>query len=98
MSSNLKVQGLKTKNSSQFRFRFDSCQNVQIEKFIIISPAQSPKTGGIHFENTNNSLRKVYNSVISNGNSINYLLILYVYQHQQALVVLQARRLEPVVM
>ncbi|XP_019428298.1 PREDICTED: polygalacturonase At1g48100-like [Lupinus angustifolius] len=65
MSSNLTVQGLKIKNSAQFHFRFDNCQNVLIDRLIIKSPALSPNTDGIHIENTNNV--NIYNSVISNG-------------------------------
>ncbi|KAK7269458.1 hypothetical protein RIF29_22184 [Crotalaria pallida] len=65
MSSNVTVQGLKIKNSPQFHFRFDSCQNVLIDKLIIKSPALSPNTDGIHIENANNV--NIYNSVISNG-------------------------------
>ncbi|KAB2621676.1 polygalacturonase [Pyrus ussuriensis x Pyrus communis] len=65
MSSNLRVQGLKVKNSPQFHFRFDNCQNVHIESLTIKAPALSPNTDGIHIENTNNV--KLYNSLISNG-------------------------------
>ncbi|KAI4349873.1 hypothetical protein L6164_010419 [Bauhinia variegata] len=65
MSSNLTVQRLEIKNSPQFHFRFDGCQNVHIEMLTIKSPAQSPNTDGIHIDNTNNV--KIYNSVISNG-------------------------------
>ncbi|VVA35769.1 PREDICTED: polygalacturonase [Prunus dulcis] len=65
MSSNLSVIGLKVKNSPQFHFRFDNCQNVYIESLNIKAPALSPNTDGIHIENTNNV--KLYNSVISNG-------------------------------
>lgn len=66
MSSILSVIGLKVKNSPQFHFRFDNCQNVYIESLNIKAPALSPNTDGIHIENTNNV--KLYNSVISNGN------------------------------
>ncbi|POO02915.1 Glycoside hydrolase [Trema orientale] len=65
MSSNLTVKGLRVKNSPQFHFRFDGCQNVHIESLWIKSPAQSPNTDGIHIENTNNV--GIYNSLISNG-------------------------------
>ncbi|PSS28893.1 Polygalacturonase [Actinidia chinensis var. chinensis] len=65
MSSNLTVQGLKIKNSPQFHFRFDGCQDVRIDSLYITAPPQSPNTDGIHIENTNNV--KIYNSVVSNG-------------------------------
>ncbi|KAF5746692.1 polygalacturonase [Tripterygium wilfordii] len=65
MSSNLTVKGLKIKNSPQFHFRFDNCQNVHVESLSIKSPAESPNTDGIHIENTNNV--QIYNSLISNG-------------------------------
>ncbi|XP_041017549.1 polygalacturonase At1g48100-like [Juglans microcarpa x Juglans regia] len=65
MSSDLTVQGLKVKNSPQFHFRFDGCQNVHIDLLNIKAPALSPNTDGIHIENTNNV--KIYNSIISNG-------------------------------
>ncbi|XP_024020047.1 polygalacturonase At1g48100 [Morus notabilis] len=65
MSSNLTVQGLRIKNSPQFHFRFDSCQNVHIESISITAPALSPNTDGIHIENTIGV--EIYNSVISNG-------------------------------
>ncbi|KAG4913848.1 hypothetical protein JHK85_055238 [Glycine max] len=64
-SSNLRVEGLKIKNSPKFHFRFDECQNVHVEKLIIKSPALSPNTDGIHIENTTNV--NIHNSVISNG-------------------------------
>ncbi|KAF2324070.1 hypothetical protein GH714_006476 [Hevea brasiliensis] len=65
MSSNLTVQGLVVKNSPQFHFRFDNCQNVLVEMLSIKAPALSPNTDGIHIENTNNV--HIYNSVVSNG-------------------------------
>ncbi|KAF7817998.1 polygalacturonase [Senna tora] len=65
MSSNLTVQGVRIKNSPQFHFRFDGCQNVHIENLIIKSPALSPNTDGIHIEDTKNV--QIYNSLISNG-------------------------------
>ncbi|KAK7397088.1 hypothetical protein VNO78_18255 [Psophocarpus tetragonolobus] len=65
VSSNLRVEGLKIKNSPKFHFPFDDCQNVHVEKLIIKSPALSPNTDGIHIENTSNVI--IYNSVISNG-------------------------------
>lgn len=65
MSSNLIVKGLRVKNSPQFHFRFDGCQNVHIESLTIKAHAQSPNTDGIHIENTNNV--EIYNSLISNG-------------------------------
>ncbi|XP_021654407.2 polygalacturonase At1g48100 isoform X2 [Hevea brasiliensis] len=65
MSSNLTVQGLIAKNSPQFHFRFDNCQNVLVEMLSIKAPALSPNTDGIHIENTNNV--HIYNSVVSNG-------------------------------
>ncbi|KAL8540954.1 hypothetical protein ACS0TY_002285 [Phlomoides rotata] len=64
-SSNLTVQGLNIRNSPQFHFRFDSCNDVRINLLYIKSPAASPNTDGIHIENSNNV--KIYNSVISNG-------------------------------
>ena len=68
MSTNLRVRGLKVKNSPQFHFRFDGCQNVHIELLNIKAPAGSPNTDGIHVENTNNV--KIYNSAISNGTGV----------------------------
>ncbi|XP_024188294.1 polygalacturonase At1g48100 [Rosa chinensis] len=65
MCSNLKLQGLKIKNSPQFHCKFDNCQNVFIESLTINSPALSPNTDGIHIQNTNNV--KIYNSLVSNG-------------------------------
>ncbi|XP_015875519.1 polygalacturonase At1g48100 [Ziziphus jujuba] len=65
LSSNLTVQGLIVKNSPQFHFRFDGCQNVHVESLTIKTPAYSPNTDGIHIENTNHV--KIYNSLISNG-------------------------------
>ncbi|XP_027349486.1 polygalacturonase At1g48100-like [Abrus precatorius] len=65
MSSNLRVEGLRIKNSPKFHFRFEDCQNVHVENLIITSPSLSPNTDGIHIENTNNV--SIYNSVISNG-------------------------------
>ncbi|OWM72393.1 polygalacturonase At1g48100-like [Punica granatum] len=65
MSSNLTVYGLKIKDSPQFHFRFDGCQNVRVQSLTIKSPALSPNTDGIHIENTNNV--EIYDSVISNG-------------------------------
>ncbi|KAK9292628.1 hypothetical protein L1049_020603 [Liquidambar formosana] len=65
MSSNLTVRGLRIKNSPQFHFRFDICQNVHIDLVTIKAPSQSPNTDGIHIENTSNVT--IYNSVISNG-------------------------------
>ncbi|KAH8507143.1 hypothetical protein H0E87_009597 [Populus deltoides] len=64
-SSNLTVQGLRVKNSPQFHFRFDNCQNVIVQMLSIKSPAQSPNTDGIHIENTYNV--QIHNSVVSNG-------------------------------
>lgn len=66
MSSNLTVQGLKVKDSPQFHFRFDGCQNIRIQSLTIKSPSQSPNTDGIHIENTKNV--GIYDSVITNGN------------------------------
>jgi galacturan 1,4-alpha-galacturonidase len=66
MSSNLIVQGLEVKNSPQFHFRFDNCQDVTVQMLSIKSPPRSPNTDGIHIENTNNV--QIYNSVVSNGN------------------------------
>jgi polygalacturonase len=63
--SNLTVQELKVKNSPQFHFRFDGCNNVHIESIYITAPKLSPNTDGIHLENVNDV--KIYNSVISNG-------------------------------
>lgn len=77
MSSNLTVQGLKVKNSPQFHFRFDVCQNVHIEMLNIKAPAGSPNTDGIHIENTNNV--KIYNSAVSNGDSFFYTLKLFIF-------------------
>ncbi|KAK8654411.1 hypothetical protein V6N13_128379 [Hibiscus sabdariffa] len=65
MSSNLTVKGLKVKDSPQFNFRFDGCQNVHVESLHITAPVLSPNTDGIHIENTNGV--EIYNSVISNG-------------------------------
>ncbi|GMN25777.1 hypothetical protein TIFTF001_001051 [Ficus carica] len=65
MSSNLIVKGLIVKNSPQFHFRFDGCQNVHIESLKIKTSSQSPNTDGIHIENTNNV--GIYDSLISNG-------------------------------
>ncbi|KAK4744689.1 hypothetical protein SAY87_011001 [Trapa incisa] len=65
MSNNLTVQGLKIKDSPQFHFRFDGCQNVRVQSLTIKSPALSPNTDGIHIENTNNI--EIYDSLISNG-------------------------------
>lgn len=65
MSSNLRVQGLEVKNSPQFHFKFDNCQNVLIESLTIKSPALSPNTDGIHIQNSNNV--KIYNLLVSNG-------------------------------
>lgn len=73
MSSNLTVKGVRVKNSPQFHFRFDGCQNVHIESLSIKSPAHSPNTDGIHIENTNNV--RIYNSLISNGNYYKLLLM-----------------------
>ncbi|WCJ26878.1 Pectin lyase-like superfamily protein [Euphorbia peplus] len=64
-SSNLRVEGLKVKNSPQFHFRFDVCENIEIEMLTVTAPSSSPNTDGIHIENTNNV--HIYNSVISNG-------------------------------
>lgn len=74
MSSNLRVQGLRVKNSPQFHFRFDNCQNVHVEMLSIIAPASSPNTDGIHIESTNNV--QIYNSIVSNGNSNRLYLFL----------------------
>ncbi|KAH6787550.1 Pectin lyase-like superfamily protein, partial [Perilla frutescens var. hirtella] len=65
MSSNVRVEGIRIKDSPQFHFRFDNCKNVHIESIHITAPALSPNTDGIHIENTNNV--QIYNSVISNG-------------------------------
>ncbi|KAL6146452.1 hypothetical protein ACLB2K_057131 [Fragaria x ananassa] len=65
MCSNLKLKGLRIKNSPQFHFKFDNCQNVYVESLTIKSPALSPNTDGIHIQNTNNM--KIYNSLVSNG-------------------------------
>lgn len=65
MSSNLRVQGLEVKNSPQFHFKFDNCQNVLIESLTIKSPALSPNTDGIHIQNSNNV--KIYNLLVANG-------------------------------
>lgn len=65
MSNNLRVEGIRIKNSPQFHFRFDGCRNVHIESIYITAPALSPNTDGIHIENTNNV--EIFNSVISNG-------------------------------
>lgn len=65
MSNNLRVEGVRIKNSPQFHFRFDGCRNVHIESIYITAPALSPNTDGIHIENTNNV--EIYNSVIANG-------------------------------
>ncbi|KAK4743544.1 hypothetical protein SAY87_001545 [Trapa incisa] len=65
MSNNLTVQGLKIKDSPQFHFRFDGCQNVLVQSLTIKAPALSPNTDGIHIENTNNV--EIYDSIISTG-------------------------------
>lgn len=65
MSTNLRVEGIRIKDSPQFHFRFDRCKNVHIESIHISAPAWSPNTDGIHIENTNKV--EIYNSVISNG-------------------------------
>ncbi|KAM7277527.1 hypothetical protein ACFE04_004661 [Oxalis oulophora] len=65
MSSNLKVERLKMKNSPQFHIRFDSCQHVKVDMLTIKSPADSPNTDGIHIENSNNV--QIHNLLISNG-------------------------------
>lgn len=66
MSSNLRVEGLRIKNSPQFHFRFDNCQGVHVESLFIKSPSLSPNTDGIHIENTSDV--RIYNSVVYNGN------------------------------
>lgn len=65
MSSNLTVQELKIKNSPQFHFRFDNCQDVHLDSLFIKAPALSPNTDGIHIENTTDVT--IYNSVVSVG-------------------------------
>nr|GMD63951.1 polygalacturonase At1g48100 [Ipomoea batatas]GME21708.1 polygalacturonase At1g48100 [Ipomoea batatas] len=65
MSSNIGVAGIRIKNSPQFNFRFDNCENVHIQSIHITAPPLSPNTDGIHIENTNNV--KIYDSLISNG-------------------------------
>lgn len=74
MSSNLTVQGLRIKDSPQFNFRFDNCKKVHVESIHITAPALSPNTDGIHIENTN--AVEIYNSVISNGVTPNFLNLL----------------------
>ncbi|KAG6534705.1 polygalacturonase At1g48100-like [Zingiber officinale] len=65
MSSNIKVHGIRVRNSPQFHFRFDNCRNVTVDSVSIRSPALSPNTDGIHVENSVDvNLR---NSVISSG-------------------------------
>ncbi|KAH7666575.1 Polygalacturonase protein [Dioscorea alata] len=65
MSYNLRVRDLRIENSPQFHFKFDGCENVQIEGISINSPALSPNTDGIHVENTKSVF--ISNSFISNG-------------------------------
>lgn len=65
MSSNLTVRGLRIKNSPQFHFRFDGCENVHVESITITAPALSPNTDGIHIENT--KFVRIHNSLIANG-------------------------------
>ncbi|KAF9621412.1 hypothetical protein IFM89_020934 [Coptis chinensis] len=65
MSTNLVVSGLKIQNSPQFHMKFDGCNDVQIDKLSIFSPALSPNTDGIHIENTKSV--SIYNSIIANG-------------------------------
>ncbi|KAJ0978683.1 hypothetical protein J5N97_014157 [Dioscorea zingiberensis] len=52
-SYNLTVRDLYIENSPQFHFKFDGCEDVQIDGISINSPALSPNTDGIHVENTN---------------------------------------------
>lgn len=77
MSSNLTVQGLRIKNSPQFNFRFDNCRDVHIESIYITAPPLSPNTDGIHIENSNNV--KIYNSVVSNGQSLTKICSQYLF-------------------
>ncbi|KAG6433390.1 hypothetical protein SASPL_105003 [Salvia splendens] len=65
MSNNIRVEGIRLKNSPQFHFRFDGCQNVHIQSIYITAPPLSPNTDGIHIENTINV--EIYNSVVSNS-------------------------------
>lgn len=67
MSNNVRVEGLRIKNSPKMHFRFDNCTNVHVDSIRINSPALSPNTDGIHIENTDNA--QIYNSVISTGTS-----------------------------
>ncbi|XP_027102502.1 polygalacturonase At1g48100 [Coffea arabica] len=65
MSSNLTVQGLRVRNSPQFHFRFDGCQDVNVYSLYIKSPSLSPNTDGIHIENTSDV--RIHNTIIYNG-------------------------------
>lgn len=65
MSSNLRVEGVRFKDSPQFHLRFDNCKDVYIDSLHITAPAFSPNTDGIHIENTNGV--QIYNSVVANG-------------------------------
>lgn len=65
MSSKLRVEGVRIKDSPQFHFRFDNCKDVYIDSLHITSPALSPNTDGIHIENTNGV--QIFNSIVANG-------------------------------
>lgn len=67
MSSELRVEGVRIKDSPQFHFRFDNCKDVYIDSLHITSPALSPNTDGIHIENTNGV--QIFNSIVANGES-----------------------------
>lgn len=75
MSNNIEVKGLRIQNSPQFHMKFDGCQGVLINEIQISSPKLSPNTDGIHLGNTRSV--GIYNSVVSNGTVLSFLLIFF---------------------
>ena len=61
----LRIRGVRIKNSPTFHIALNMCKNVHVERIGIKAPANSPNTDGIHLEKTNNV--KIHNSFTSSG-------------------------------
>ncbi|XP_042506759.1 polygalacturonase-like [Macadamia integrifolia] len=49
-SKNIVINGLKSLNSQMFHIVIDRCENVNIQKVMVMAPGNSPNTDGIHVE------------------------------------------------
>ncbi|KAL0315163.1 UNVERIFIED_CONTAM: Polygalacturonase QRT2 [Sesamum calycinum] len=52
--TNLRVSNLKLVNAQQMQVNFQDCNDVEASKLLVVAPAESPNTDGIHITRTTN--------------------------------------------